>query len=57
MKNMPVIEPRLHVILRARHRTNPGVSSHILFSVLLYVYLVEIFGARGGVNKTMRELD
>lgn len=57
MKNMPVIEPRLHVILRARHRTNPGVSSHISFSVLLYVYLVEIFGARGGVNKTMRELD
>lgn len=57
MKNMQMIEPRLHVILRARHRTNPGVSTHILFSVLLYMYVVEFFGAGGGVNKTMRELN
>lgn len=57
MKNTQVIEPRLHIILRARHRTNPGVSTHISSSVLLYVYLLEIFGAGGGVNKTMKELD
>lgn len=57
MKNTQMIEPRLHIILRARHRTNPGVSTHISSSVLLYVYLLEIFGAGGGVNKTMKELD
>lgn len=56
MKNMQVIEPRLHVILRARHRTNPGVATRILFSVLLFMYVVEFLGAGGGVNKTMREL-